>query len=113
MSRLLIAALSVVLLAGCASTKKEPIESVTVVTKPKLNVKDPPPIDLKDVEWIVVTPENQEAVFAKLKADGKRSVLFALTDEGYREIRLNDAKVLGYMKKQKGLIAALRRYYED
>lgn len=112
MSRLLITAVVALALAGCATTQKEPIRTTTIVTKPKLNLKDPPPLDLKDVEWIVITPENQEAVFAKLRSQGDRAVLFALTDEGYKAMRLNDAKVLGYVRKQKGLIAAFRKYYE-
>lgn len=104
--------LAVSLLAGCATTETRKVQTTPIVTKPKLNLKDPPPIQLKDVDWVVVTPDNQEAVFKKLRANGDNAVLYALTDEGYKAVRLNDAKVIGYIRKQKGLIAAFRKYYE-
>lgn len=112
MSRLLIAVVVASLLAGCATTDTRKVQTAPIVTKPKLNLKDPPPLQLKDVDWIVITPENQEVVFKKLRASGDRAVLYALTDEGYKAVRLNDAKVIGYVRKQKGLIAAFRKYYE-
>ncbi len=112
MSKFLIAAVLSLALVGCATTKTETIKTVPIVTKPKLNLKDPAALDLKDVQWVVITPENQEAVFAKLRAQGDRAVLFALTDEGYKAMRLNDAKIMGYIRKQKGLIVAYRKYYD-
>lgn len=110
MPKFLIAALAALMLAGCATTKT--IETAPIVTKPKLNLKDPAALDLADVQWVVITPENQDAVFAKLRAQGDRAVLFALTDQGYKAMRLNDAKILGYIKKQKGIIVAYRKYYD-
>lgn len=112
MPRLLTCLTAVLLLTGCATTSRDTVKVAPIVTKPPLKLKDPPPLNLDDVEWIVITPENQEAIFKKLKAQGDNAVLFALTDKGYKSIRMNDARVLGYIKKQKGLIAAFRRYYE-
>lgn len=109
------AALSLaVALSGCvAKTDRISVTTEKIVTKPKLGVKDPPPIKLDPVQWLVVTPENQERVFEAVRASGGRAVLYAVDAKSYRAISLNDAKKLGLIKRQKGVILALRRYYGE
>jgi hypothetical protein len=97
--------------AGCATTKTTKIESVRIETKPKVNVRDPAPIKLERVEWIVITPDNFEAVMTRF--EGKRVVFYAVTPEGYKAITLNQAKTLKFMGRQKAVIRVLKDYYDE
>ena len=80
MKILLIGLISFVL-ASCGSLRGvDRIESVKVaVAKTPLNLTSPTPIETMDVEWIVINENNYKEVFAKLTADGKKPVLFAIT----------------------------------
>lgn len=109
-----IAAIAVaVSLAGCATTQTTKISTAPIVTKPKLRVKDPAPVKLKKADWIVITPRNVESVFAKAKASGKKVVFFAVTEDGLRAVRGNEAQLLRLVGQQKSVIVALKKYYDE
>ena len=67
---------------------------------------------MKDVDYIVVTRENVEEVWAELEASGKSIVLFALTHEGYENLALNNADIIRYLSEQRAVIIAYKEYYE-
>jgi hypothetical protein len=51
-----------------------------------------PPVDqvrMREVEWVVITPENFEQVLDRLRKDGRPIVFFALTDKGYENLGMN------------------------
>ena len=57
----------IILLTSCSFMPREKqIEVVTKqIEKPKLNIEQVEPLDLKPVKWIVVTKENAEQIFTK------------------------------------------------
>ena len=114
----LIATFLLPLISGCSILPKwgsdvKPIEVKTVaVEKTRLNLKDPAPLEARDVQWIVITPENAEAVFQRLRDENIDVVLIGLTDVGYEQLSLTMAEIKNYIAQQKAIIVKYKEYYE-
>ena len=114
----LIATFLLPLISGCSILPKwgsdvKPIEVKTVaVEKTRLNLKDPPPLEARDVQWIIITPENAEAVFQRLRDENIDVVLIGLTDVGYEQLSLTMAEIKNYIAQQKAIIVKYKEYYE-
>jgi hypothetical protein len=65
---------------------------------------------LRDVEFIIITPENQEEVFADLSKD---KALIALTAEGYEKLALNISDIRALIQQQKTIIAVYEKQWEE
>jgi hypothetical protein len=105
--------LSIILLAACDwnNRPEEPprIEVIeTTVQPPKPIVPEVDPIDMRPVEWIVVTEDNVQQVLERLS--GSR-VLFAVTSTGYENIALNLSSVRALVQQQRAIIAIYERSY--
>ena len=110
---ILIGTLALFGLSGCASFMPEVTKySTEPVERPLLVLPESEIVNMKDVDYIVVTRENVEEVWAELEASGKSIVLFALTHEGYENLALNNADIIRYLSEQKAVIIAYKEYYE-
>ena len=100
-------------LGSCATTpqvvsyKAEPIE------KPALVLPDTSVLELRNADWNIITPEELNGIFDKLKKDGEPVVIYALTTEGYSQLSLNFADILKLVSQQKAIIEAYKEYYEQ
>lgn len=101
------------ILAGCATPPREISISATPIEKPALILPDATQLRLKDVEWIVITKENAEEVFAELEASRKDAALVGLTPQGYEVLSLNYSDIMAYIQQQNAIIAAYKNYYEE
>ena len=105
-------------LSGCSSFGLfgEDVKPVEVVTKEqsraKLDLPLPKPISPRPVEWIVITPENAEETWAKLKESNTDLVVFALTDEGYENLAISMAQIRNIINQQRIIILKYKEYYE-
>ena len=72
----------------------------------------PPPLKAREMQWFVVTPENIDQVWAKLKEKNVDLVVFALTDDGYQELAMTMAEVRNYIATQRAIIVKYKEYYE-
>ena len=100
------------LVSGCASNQVKPIViSAKPVDKPELILPKADRIQARDVEWIVITPDNYEEVFNQLAKDGKQVVLFAITSDGYENLALNMSDIRAYIQQQQAIIIAYEGYY--
>tara|TARA_B100000214_G_C23875138_1_gene584578 strand:- start:366 stop:749 length:384 start_codon:yes stop_codon:yes gene_type:complete len=77
-----------------------------------LNLPNVDKIKLDDVNWVLITPENAEKVWADLEKKKYDIVLFGLTDKGYENLSVNLAKIKQMVLQQKAVIAAYRNYYD-
>lgn len=77
-----------------------------------LDIKDLDPITPRDVQWIVITPENADEVFADLKDKEYDLVLFGLTDDSYESLSLNMSELREYIIQQRLIIKKYKEYYE-
>ena len=89
------------------SYKSEPIE------KPALVLPDTSVLELRNADWNIITPEELNGIFDKLKKDGEPVVIYALTTEGYSQLSLNFADILKLVSQQKAIIEAYKEYYEQ
>lgn len=100
-------------LSGCSSFLPEVTKySSEPVERPLLVLPQSEIVNMKDVDYIIVTQENVEEVWAELEASGKSVVLFALTSDGYENLALNNADIIRYLSEQKAVVLAYKEYYE-
>ena len=77
-----------------------------------MGIAVPEPLDVRPIEWMVVTPANAEEVFRSLQAKGDTVVLFAMTDDGYKSLSLSWAEVRNLVANQRSIIVKYKDYYE-
>jgi hypothetical protein len=100
------------LISGCSTPVKRIEVSTTPVERPKLELPEADELNLKEIDWIVVTEDNYEEVFDKIKSSGRPVALFALTDQGYENISVNFSAIRSYIQQQQAIIIAYKNYYE-
>jgi hypothetical protein len=115
MVRLIVSALVFGLfLNGCAAVAVKELQSYKIEKKREpLNLPMPVPLELVDVEWIVVTKDNVDEVMEKVKAEGGDYALFAVTDEGYKKLSVNFADIRNKLYEQNQIILSYKEYYES
>jgi len=98
-------------LTSCSTVSKLDVFKTEVERAP-LNLPNPETPKLEEVRWIIITSENAEEVFSKLKEQGKDPVLFGLSDEDYELLSKNFAQIRAYMIQQGITLDQYRKYYE-
>ncbi len=104
--------LTTFLISSCSSVKQLEVFK-TEVPRTKLDLPDPETPRIQDLNWIIITSENADEVFAKLKEQNIDPVLFGLTDDDYEILAVNFAQIRAYMIKQKLTLDQYRKYYES
>jgi len=101
-------------LNGCAAVAVKELQSYKIEKKREpLDLPMPVPLELLDVEWIVVTKDNVDEVMEKVKAEGGDYALFAVTDEGYKKLSTNFADIRNKLYEQNQIILSYKEYYES
>ena len=103
--------LTTFLISSCSSVKQLEVFK-TEVPRTKLDLPDPETPIVNELNWIIITSDNAEEVFAKLKEKNIDPVLFGLTDDDYETLAVNFAQIRAYMIKQKLTLDQYREYYE-
>lgn len=106
-------------LTGCASFGNlfggnvKPVEIKTVAEeRTRLNVPMPQPLEVRKLEWILITPENADQIWAKLKEQNVDLVLIGLTDDGYETLAITMAELRNRIAEQRQIIIKYKEYYE-
>ena len=101
---------------GCSSLGVQPPREITVsskpVDKPELTL---PPIDevnMRPVEWIIITEENLEQRLEELRGTGQPIAIFGITGEGYENLGLNFSDIRAMVQQQQAIIVAYENYYK-
>ena len=100
-------------LAGCSGVPKTVTYQAKPIDRQDLILPKTDPLDLEDVDWFIVTPENAEESFEKLKNQKLEVVFFAITEKGYEKLSINNQKMLKMLSDQNAVIMAYKKYYED
>ena len=98
--------------SGCTSVRQLDIFKTEVERAP-LDLPNPEIPKLEDIKWVIITSENADEVFAKLKEQGKDPVLFGLSDKDYELLAKNFAQIRAFMIKQGMTLDQYREYYES
>ena len=107
----LVSLILITFLTSCSGVKKLSIFKEEV-PRAKLNLEKPTPLQLEELQWIIITSENAEEVFAKLEAEGIDPVLFGLTDKDFQLIAKNFAQIRNQLKVTNELLDKYKEYYE-
>ena len=105
-------------LVGCASTPElrtvEKIITKKVIEKKlPLNIEAPVPLDLTEVEWVIVTRENIDEVWATIEADNEGVALFALRHGEYENLALNIVEIRKQLGEYVIILKKYKEYYEE
>ena len=104
----------VLFIVGCASTPEiREVEKIimkkVIEKKLPLNINAPVPLELTQVEWIIVTRENIDEVWAEIEADNEGVALFALRHGQYENLALNIVEI----RKQLGEYVIILKKYKE
>ena len=105
-------------IVGCASTPElrtvEKIVTKKVIEKKlPLNIDAPVPLELTEVEWVIVTRENIEEVWAEIEADNEAVALFALRHGEYENLALNIVEIRKQLGEYVIILKKYKEYYEE
>ena len=105
------------LLVGCATNKVQPEPKVVIQKviekKLPLNIIDPEPLELQHIEWVIVTRDNIEEVWAEIEGDNEGVALFALRHGDYERLALNLADIRAQLGEYVVILKRYRKYYEE
>jgi hypothetical protein len=99
------------LLTNCSSVKKLSIFKQEV-PRAELNLDKPTALQLEQIKWIIITSENADEVFEKMKEQGIDPVLFGLNDKDFQLIAKNFAQIRNQLKITNDLLDKYKEYYE-
>ena len=114
MKKYIMLAVAVLFLVGCSSTPKvkEVAITSTAIEKLPLSLPNPTPLELQEVEWIIVTEENIEEVWQLLKDKNEGVALFALRHGDYERLALNIKDIRATIGEYVVVLKQYREYYE-
>ena len=116
MMRAVIVVLMATVLAGCAFPGFKKVDEITVkkeeVARTPLNLPDPAPLKPRTHEWILITPDNADAVWKRLKDSNADLVVIGLTDDGYERLALDMAEIRVFIAQIRAVLQKYRDYYE-
>jgi hypothetical protein len=72
----------------------------------------PDPLRLDPIDWVVITPQNAEEVFARLESKELDIVLFGLSAEGYQQLAVTIAELRNLINQQRNIIIKYKEYHE-
>jgi len=115
MKNYIMLAVVVLFLVGCSSTPKvkEIAITSTAIEKLPLSIPNPQPLELQEVEWIIVTEENIEEVWQLLKDKNEGVALFALRHGDYERLALNIKDIRAQLGEYVIILKKYREYYES
>ena len=107
----LVSLILITSLTSCSGVKLLEIFK-TEVEREKLNLKKPTPLELEQLQWIIITSDNAEEVFTRLEEAGIDPVLFGLTDKDFELLAKNFARIRNQLKITNDLLDKYKQYYE-
>ena len=112
MKNIILLSLLAVFLTSCGSSVQEIQVTTVEVSKTPLNLPNPDPLKLQNVEWIIITKDNANEIFERIKSAGGEYALFAVEDTGYEKLQINFTDIRNKLAEQRQLLLAYREYYE-
>ena len=70
-------------------------------------------VNMRKIEWIIITEANMAEEVAKWTAGGKPLAVFAITAQGYENLGQNFSDIRTMIQQQQSIIAAYDNYYKE
>ncbi len=100
-----------IFLTSCSGVKELSIFKEEV-PRAKLNLEKPTPLQLENLQWIIITSENADEVFKRLEEKGIDPVLWGLTDKDFELLAKNFARIRNQLMVTNNLLDKYKEYYE-
>ena len=115
MKKYIMLMVAVIFLAGCSSAPKvkEVAITTTAIEKLPLSLPNPQPLELQQVEWIIVTEKNIEELWQLLKDKREGVDLFALRHGDYARLALNIKDIRAQLGEYVVILKQYKEYYES
>ena len=98
-------------LVGCTNVDR--IETLsTSAERTPLNIDPADPVDLKRIDWIVVTPDNVDDIMSMLEESDNNLVVFGVTPSDYEDLSLNMSEIRNHINTQRRILLQYKLYYE-
>ena len=107
----LLSLILITFLTSCSAVKTLEIFKEEV-PRAKLNLEKPTPLELENLQWIIITSENADEVFKKLEEKGIDPVLWGLTDKDFELLAKNFARIRNQLMVTNNLLDKYKEYYE-
>ena len=101
-----------IFLTSCSGVKELSIFKEEV-PRAKLNLEKPTPLQLENLQWIIITSENADEVFKKLEEQGIDPVLWGLTDKDFELLAKNFARIRNQLMVTNDLLDKYKENYEE
>ena len=113
--QIILLVIGVMMLGGCASkpTVKQIEVTTTAVEKLPLSLPNPAPLDMQEVEWMIVTEENIDEAWQLLKDKNEGVALFALRHGDYERLALNIKEIRALLGEYIVILQKYKEYYEE
>ena len=108
----LIILLSSFLLVSCGTTIKPIDVSITQVKRAPLILPKVDKISPDSVNWYIISDKTAEERFLEIQEQGYDPVIFGVTDEGYKNLSINQKKIMTLIQQQQAVIDAYKKYYQ-
>lgn len=112
MKKIILISIAFSLLFGCSNTKQIEVKTECLEKIP-LEIQYPNKLDLKSVQWVIITKDNYKEIFDNIENSKQDVAIFGLTDIGYENLALNYAEVFKFVMVQKKIISSYKEYYEN
>ena len=103
----------VISLAACSTTPQIIEVTSKPINKPELVLPDIDQVNMRKIEWIIITEANLAEEVAKWTAGGKPLAVFAITAQGYENLGQNFSDIRTMIQQQQSIIAAYDNYYKE
>jgi len=103
----------VISLAACSTTPQIIEVTSKPINKPELVLPDIDQVNMRKIEWIIITEANMAEEVAKWTAGGKPLAVFAITAQGYENLGQNFSDIRTMIQQQQSIIAAYDNYYKE
>jgi len=114
-AQIILMVCGIMMLGGCASkpTIKQIEVTTTAIEKLPLSLPNPAPLDMQEVEWMIVTEDNIDEAWQLLKDKNEGVALFALRHGDYERLALNIKEIRALLGEYIVILQKYKEYYEE
>ena len=114
-AQIILMVCGIMMLGGCSSTPEvKQIEvTTTAIEKLPLSLPNPAPLEMQEVEWMIVTEDNIDEAWQLLKDKNEGVALFALRHGDYERLALNIKEIRALLGEYIVILQKYKEYYEE
>lgn len=102
-----------IFLSACSEPVKNIEISTSPVEKPILTLPSASELNMREITWIVITPENFDQKITELEQSNTPLVFFSITGDDYEKLSLNLNDLRSHIEQLNAIIVAYKGYYNQ